>query len=171
MIGIPKKLVRDKSAAAAVEMALALPLLLVLIWGPLEIGNYFLDEHMLVKGVRDGATYLAHQDITKFDCNSGAIDLTVKAQTENMIRRGQVTGGVDRLRNWAGNPPTMNVTCVIQSDSGTALSGMYKLNTGGLVPVINIDATVPYSSIFGNLGFRPASLSLNAKQEATVMGI
>jgi len=61
MIRVARKLIRDESAAAAAELVLALPLLLVLIWGPIEIGNYFLDEHMLIKGVRDGATFLAHQ--------------------------------------------------------------------------------------------------------------
>jgi hypothetical protein len=65
----------------------------------------------------------------------------------------------------------MTVSCVTASDGGTALSGMYKLNTGGLIPVVTIDASLPYASIFGNLGFRPATLTLSAKQEATVMGI
>jgi Flp pilus assembly protein TadG len=171
MIRIPKKLVRDEGAAAAVEMALALPLLLVLIWGPLEIGNYFLDEHMLVKGVRDGATYLAHQEITKFNCTNNTIDATTVTNTQNVVRSGQISGGTDRLRNWGSATFNITLSCVTQSDGGTALSGMYKLNSGGLIPVIAIDATLPYSSIFGNLGFRPATLSMNAKQEATVMGI
>jgi Flp pilus assembly protein TadG len=170
MIGLLRRLCTDPCAAAATEMALSLPLLLVLIWGPLEIGNYFMNEHILIKGVRDGATYLAHQDISNFNCNSGAVDPTVQAQTENMIRTGQITGGVDRLRNWAGNPPTMTVNCVTQATDGTTLSGIYKLN-GGKVPVVSIVASLPYASILGNLGFRPATLTVSAKQEATVMGV
>jgi len=172
MIRLARKLIRDESAAAAAELVLALPLLLVLIWGPIEIGNYFLDEHMLIKGVRDGATFLAHQDISKFNCATGAVDPTVRTQVENVIRTGQVSGGVDRLRNWAGNPPTITVDrCPTQATNGTTLGGIYALNSGGVVPIIKIDATVPYSPVLGNLGFRPPTLSLNAKQEATVMGI
>ena len=167
---IVSHLVRDERAAAAAEMALALPLLLVLIWGPLEIGNYFLNEHMLIKGVRDGAIYAAHQDITNFSCPN-TIGGTVVADTKNIVRRGQLSGGVDRLRNWGSANFTMTLRCVTQATNGTTLGGIYALNTGGQVPIITIDATVPYSPILGNLGFRPATLSMNATQQATVMGI
>jgi len=160
---------RDQGAAAAAEMALSLPLLLVLIWGPLEIGNYFMDEHMLVKGVRDGAVYAAHQDITKYDCSNGNIDAATVTNTQNMVRSGQLSGGVDRLRNWGSATFTMTLNCYTQA-GGTTLSGIYALN-GGQVPVITITASVPYSPILGSLGFRPATLNVSAIQQATVMGI
>jgi len=170
MIRRAGKLIRDESAAAAAELVLALPLLLVLIWGPIEIGNYFMDEHMLVKGVRDGATYAAHQDITKFNCTNNTIDATVVSNTQNIVRSGSLSGGVDRLRNWGSATFNMRVDCYTQAGT-TTLGGIYSFNTGGLVPVITVDATVPYSPVLGNLGFRPATLSMNAKQQATVMGI
>ena len=65
------RLARCKSGAAAAEMALALPLLLILICGCAELGNYFLDEHRLIKAVRDGARYAARQDIGNFTACSG----------------------------------------------------------------------------------------------------
>jgi len=170
MIGLARKLIRDEGAAAAAELALALPLLLVLIWGPIEIGNYFMDEHMLVKGVRDGATYAAHQDITKFNCTSNTIDATVVTNTQNMVRSGALSGGTDRLRNWGSATFSMTLNCVTQAGT-TTLGGIYSFNTGGKVPVITVTASVPYSPILGNLGFRPATLGLNASQQATVMGI
>jgi len=169
MIGL-RKLYADERAASATELALALPLLLVLIWAPLEIGNYFMSEHMLIKGVRDGATYAAHQDITNYNCTNNTIGGTVVADTKNMVRSGQLTGGVDRLRNWGSATFNVSLNCVTQAN-GTTLGGIYALNTGGLVPVITITATVPYSPILGNLGFRPATLSMNATQQAAVMGI
>lgn len=165
------KFVRDDRAAAAAELALSLPLLLVLLWGPLEIGNYFFNEHILVKGVRDGATYAAHQDITKYNCATNTIDATVVSNTKNMVRSGAISGGTDRLRNWGSATFTMTLQCVTQSDDATTtLGGIYKHN-GGLVPIIQIEAGVAYSPIIGNLGFRPPTLSMTAKQEATVMGI
>jgi Flp pilus assembly protein TadG len=170
MIRLVSKLIRDESAAAAAELVLALPLLLVLIWGPLEIGNYFMDEHMLVKGVRDGATYAAHQDITKFNCTNNTIDATVVSDTQNIVRSGALSGGTDRLRNWGSATFNMTLSCTTTAGT-TTLGGIYSFNTGGLVPVITVDATVPYSPVLGNLGFRPATLSMNAKQQATVMGI
>src|SRR5215217_7313983 len=53
----------DVRGSAAAEMALVLPLLLALMFGSLELGDYFLSEHVLLKGVRDGAVYAARQDI------------------------------------------------------------------------------------------------------------
>jgi len=170
MIRLLRTLRAEDRAAAATEMALALPLLLVLIWGPLEIGNYFLNEHMLIKGVRDGAIYAAHQDISNYDCTNNTIGGTVVADTQNIVRSGQLSGGVDRLRNWGSATFNMSVTCVTQSTNGTTLSGIYALNAGK-VPIVSIDASLPYASILGNLGFRPATLTVNAKQQATVMGI
>ena len=38
------------SGAAAVEMALVAPLLLALLFGSVELGKYFLDQHVVVKG-------------------------------------------------------------------------------------------------------------------------
>lgn len=171
MRGLLPEFARDETAAAAAELALSLPLLLVLLWGPLEIGNYFFNEHTLVQGVRDGATYAAHQDINKFNCATNTIDPTVVSNTQNMVRSGAISGGTDRLRNWGSATFTMTLQCVTQSDDATTtLSGIYKHN-GGVVPIIQLEAVVPYSSILGNLGFRPPTLSMTAKQEATVMGI
>ena len=166
MIG---RLFRDSDASSAAEMALALPLLLVLIWGPLEIGNYFMDEHMLVKGVRDGAVYAAHQDISNYNCATNSVSQTVQDNTKNMVRSGQLRAGVDRLRNWGSATFTMRVDCT-QAANGTTLGGIYVLN-GGNVPIVKVDVQVPYSPILGTLGFRPATLNLNATQQATVMGI
>jgi Flp pilus assembly protein TadG len=160
----------DNRASSAAEMALALPLLLVLIWGPLEIGNYFMDEHMLVKGVRDGAVYAAHQDISNYNCTTNSISQTVQDNTKNMVRSGQLSAGVDRLRNWGSATFQMTLNCVTQATNGTTLSGIYVLN-GGKVPVVTVNVQVPYSPILGNIGFRPATLNLNASQQATVMGI
>jgi Flp pilus assembly protein TadG len=171
MIGLLRKLSVDDRASSATEMALSLPLLLMLAWAPLEIGNYFMDEHMLIKGVRDGATFAAHQDVTKFNCATGVVDPTVVSDTKNIVRSGQLSSGVDRLRNWGSATFTLTVAspCATQAN-GTTLSGIYKFN-GGKVPVITVDASVAYSPILGNLGFRPATLTLKASQQATVMGI
>ena len=170
MIGLVRRLGVDTRAAAAAEMALSVPLLLVLIWGPLELGNYFMNEHMLIKGVRDGAVYAAHQDIANYNCSNNTIGGTVVADTKNVVRSGQLSGGVDRLRNWGSATFTMTVTCVTQSAGGTALGGIYVLNAGQ-VPVVSIDASLPYASIIGNIGLSTSTLTVNAKQEATVMGI
>src|SRR4051812_47391200 len=57
---------RCDRGSAAVEMALCVPLLLVLLCGSVELGNYLMDEHRLVKAVRDGARFAARQNLSYF---------------------------------------------------------------------------------------------------------
>jgi len=164
-------LLKDKCGSASVELMLAMPLLLILIVAPLEMGNYAMDEHALVKGVRDAAIYVAHQDISKFNCTTNTVDATVVATAKNIVRGGQTTTGNDRLNKWdSGGTTTVSLTCVTQASDGTVLTGIYTLN-GGKVPIITVDATVPYLPVLVNLGFRPTSITLSASQQATVQGI
>lgn len=39
------------------------------------------------------------------------------------------------------------------------------------VPKVKVSATVPYSSLFNNLGFTSSTLNLVSESEATVQGI
>ena len=86
------RLFRQTSGAAAAELALALPLLLVLICGSVELGNYFLDEHRLIKAVRDGARFAARQDLSYFTGCSGNPGGTVVSDTQNIVMSGLLTG-------------------------------------------------------------------------------
>src|SRR5215469_12757773 len=98
-----RTLMRDRGAAAAAELALILPFLIGLGMGAAELGNYFLDEHRLVKAVRDGARYAARQDFSNFtSCTSTPSDVgtTFAGQVEQVVRTGQVSGGSDQLANW-----------------------------------------------------------------------
>ena len=161
----------DKRGSASVELMLAMPLLLILIIAPMEMGNFAMNEHALVKGVRDASLYVAHQDIGKFNCTTNSVDATVIATAKNIVRGGQTTTGNDRLNGWGSGTTTVTLTCVTQASDGTTLSGIYALN-GGKVPIVTIDATVPYSAVLPTyLGFRPASITLSASQQATVQGI
>src|SRR5258705_11048450 len=94
-------LVRSTSGAAAAEMALVLPLLLLLICSCIELGNYFLDEHRLIKAVRDGARYAARQNMTFFTGCSGAPGGSVVADTRTVVKTGLLSGGGDMLPNLA----------------------------------------------------------------------
>src|SRR5262245_17342068 len=166
------RLLRDERAAAAVEMALVIPLLVIFTFGPLEVGNYFMDEHTLVKGVRDGALYAAHQDITNYPCNTSSPPQTVIDNTKAIVRTGQLSGGTDRIANWASGSTSFTVTySCVTSAGGTNLSGIYKINAGGNVPVVTVTASVPYATLFRFIGVSQSSLTLTATQQATVMGI
>lgn len=163
------------SGAAAAELALALPILLVLLFGSAELGNYFMDEHILVKAVRDGARYAARQDFTYYSACSGAPGGTVVADTQAVVMTGYLSGGTNRLRNW--NAATVTVTASCSTTAGTTtLGGIYngnKNSSGTLIgaPIVTVSATVPYSPIVQAFGFRGVGYNLNATQQAAVMGI
>jgi Flp pilus assembly protein TadG len=165
-------------ASAAAEMALATPLLLVLLFGAVDMGKYFRDEHVVVEAVRDGARYAARQQMDNF-ANSGSgcqsVPLgTVAQNTKNIVRTGNVAGTGSRLSYWTDNSTiTVTVTCTATVD-GENMGGIYSNMTSGGVaigaPVVTVSVSLPYESLFGLYTFRGA-LSLNAQEQAAVMGI
>ena len=50
----------DSNGAAAAEMALVMPLLLIIMFGAMELGKFFLDQHVVVKSVRDDPDSKSH---------------------------------------------------------------------------------------------------------------
>src|SRR3546814_3109530 len=79
-----RSLARDRSGAAAAEMALVSPMLIILMFGSFELGNYFLDEHVVLKAVRDGARYAARQNFTTMPCSgTPTADAAIKRSEEH----------------------------------------------------------------------------------------
>jgi Flp pilus assembly protein TadG len=158
----------NKDAAAAAEMAIVTPILVALMFGSFEMGNYFLSEHVVAKAVRDGARFAARQPFTSFTCPS-SVDSGVVTNTQNVTRTGQVTsGGSGRLAGWT-SASTVSVTLNCTAITGGNYSGIYKGMTN--LPRVKVSATVPYSSLFYTLGFTRSSPQLVSESEATVQGI
>jgi Flp pilus assembly protein TadG len=164
-----RRLHSDTRGTAAIELVLVLPLLLVLMLGSVELGSYFWSEHILVKGVRDGAIFAARREI--YDCTGGAatVSQAAKDDTEAVVRSGELSGGTDRLPNW--DSATFDVTVACAADAGgTAMSGMYS-QTGGNVPIVTVTAQLPYRTVISTIGFNAASLNLGAREQAIGTGV
>lgn len=159
---------------AAAEMAMVLPFLLVLMFGSAELGNYFLDEHGLVKQVRDGARFAARLPLeANYSCPS-TVNAGAQTLITNVTRTGTVTGtGTGRFgasywaRNCAGSAQTLTITvrCVSNDD----YDGIYQ-SLAGDIPVVKVSAAVGYRSVLGSLGLPTANLCLRAESEAPVIG-
>jgi len=166
---------RDRRGSAAAEMALVTPLLLVIMIGSVELGSYFYNEHILVKAVRDGARYAARQGFIYYDC-SGEPAASVRDNTRELVQTSLLSGGTDRIANWAAATISVTETCAAtatdMSNSTEAMTGIYDdLSLGG-APIVRVSATVPYTPIIGApFGFSGVAINLNASQEAAVMGI
>ncbi len=164
----------NRRGSAGAEMAMVLPLLLAILFGSVEIGNYFRSEHILLKGVRTGAVYAARQDVlANYNCAAGTpiVPSGILGDTKTLVRTGALSGGSDLLPKWTDGSTTFSITvsCVTAA-GGTTLSGIYLVN-GGHVPVISVSANLPYRSVLGTLGIPSPNVRLKAAQQAAATGI
>jgi Flp pilus assembly protein TadG len=155
---------RNQGGAAAVEMALMLPMLLLLMFGSFEAGNFFWNEHIVVKSVRDAARYAGRQPFTSYSCNA-VTDVSLEPRIINLARTGQLTGGNPKVSGWQATDVTVEVT----SDNATT-TGIYQGQACGARRV-RVIAVVDYLSIFETLGVIDSSFELRAEAQAAVMGI
>ena len=154
---------------AAAEMALILPLAVILLFTTLEGAHYFYTQHQVVKGVRDGARWGARQDFANINCQNGtasAVPVPIRDSIRNLTRTGQLTGGEARVLGWEDADITVTITCPTDATSQT---GIY--DGTNRAPQINVAANVDYVSLFGGVGIINDTANLRAAQQATVMGI
>lgn len=160
-------LARDCTAAAAVELALVLPLVLTLILVTLEGGHYMYAEHKVTKGVRDGARYAGRQFFSAYGCPSagpGTIDSTVATRIRNITRTGYTAGANPVIAGWVEGNVAVTVDCVASQ------SGIYAA-VSGMAPIVRVNAIVTYPRLFALPGLAPSSIKLRAEAEAAVMGL
>ena len=163
-------LLRCERGAAAVEMVLVMPILMILLFGSVELGNYFMSEHAVQKGVRDASRYAARlplELLTDGTCALG--DAEVQDQIRRVARTGDPDEGTDpRLGMWDSDDTvelTLDCPDVTYSDDG-----LYSEFPFGAAN-INVEATVPYQPLFGfiPLGGDDGVL-LVARSQAAVFG-
>lgn len=157
----------SQDGSAAAEMALVIPLLLVLTFGPLELGNYFMNQHTLVKAVRDGARFAARQDFANYpDCST--VSTTTRDETRNVVTRGLMTGGTIITPNIQSTDVTVETSCATTA-GGQTMSGIYAGRTTG-AQIVTVSARVNYRPVLSVAGFTGIGLTLNAASQAAVSG-
>jgi len=167
---------RDTRATAAVEMALVAPLLLVIMMGSAELGNYFMNEHSLLKAVRDGSRFAARQSFTWYPNCSGDPDAdNVVTPTKNIVMYGYLAGsaaGSGRLTpNISASDISVTTQCFTGQVGGQTMTGIYDDRTNG-AQIVTVSATVNYRSILATaFGFSGLNKKLNATSQAAVTGI
>lgn len=164
---------------------MVLPFLLVLMFGSFEVGRYFVDEHVVVKAVRDGARYAARQGFANYTCPGATINnAAIVTNTRNVVRFGKPSPSVSdepRLGYWnatisgGAQSVTVTLTCpskTVTPPSGTAetMSGIYSFYGTTELPVVTVHATVEYTPMISGLSFGRV-MNLTAESQATVMGI
>jgi len=156
--------------AAAAEMALILPMLLVIMFGGFEAGAYLWTEHKVIKGVRDGARFAGRQPFTAYSC-SALTDTAILAQVQNLTRTGQLSGGAPKVAGWNSNSQvTVAVSCQAPAANSYTSGGVYATQTSGAIRV-TVSSTVAYPSLFQTLGFDTSGAVIRSSASAAVVGI
>jgi len=170
MMRLLRSLKADRSGSAAVEMALVLPILLALMLGAVDLGNYFLSEHVVDKAVRDAARYAARLPLAAYDCGAGT--MVDPSKVQKLARTGDPAGTQARLAGWTDDTMTsVSVNCDTDSTHVYVNGGIYgDFPNGGEAPTVTVSATVPYNSFFGALGLGKLTANLNATSQAAVIG-
>lgn len=167
MMQLFRRLLRDRTAAAAAEMILVLPLITALMFGAVELGYYYFTEHAVQKSIRDAARFAGRLPVSNFDCST----LTVNAIAAQQIRRIARYGTPDastpsRIRGWSDDDmTTVSLTCLNSSTLSYVNAGMYKDFPGGTVPVVTVTADVPHPTLFATMGLSNAAANRCASQQ------
>ena len=158
----------DRTGAAAAEMALVLPLLLIIMFGSFELGNYFMNEHTLTKAVRNGARFAARQPFSDYpDCSS--VSSAMRDRTRNVVMNGYLSGGTIVTPNINAADIDVTTSCAT-TVGGQTMSGIYTGRTSG-AQVVTVTAAVDYRPVLSAFGFSGVGLTLNAASEAAVAGL
>lgn len=169
---------RAEDGTAAVEFALCLPLLLVLLFAGIEIGRLLIDFHVVSKSLRDSGRYLSQVGISCTAPGTVALSAAIEnAADETIARNLALTGTPDApataadylLSYWTGagggaGNLTMEVACV----ANTAYQGIYQ--GAPLIGQITVDADVPFSFIWGSTFISLGTLTMNISHRQPHIG-
>ena len=154
---------RDRRGSAAAEIALMLPLMLIVMFSTFEAAHYFYTEQKIIEAVRQGARYAGRLPFSSYTC-PGSINGTTADEIKTVTRTGTVGGTDPLIRGWSNTDITVTLAC----NSGTS-TGVFQGNAGG-APIVTVAATADYSSLFGAFsGF--TATQVRASSQATVNGI
>lgn len=148
--------IRDERGGPAAEMALALPMVMALLFGGMEGANFFWREHQVVKAARDAARFASRQRIDGYDCAGGTID-----DTKVDLARITAIANADLV-----GTATVGVTVACAEDSA---AGLY-LNQANGAPVVTVTVQLPYQGLFSTMVL-DSDLVLNARSQSAVLGI
>lgn len=159
----------DRTGAAAAELAMALPLLILMLFAAFEAGHFIWEQHKLVEAVRNGARYAGRLEVTEV-CREG--NLVVSAEEIARIKLLTRTGQLDNpgmrplFPGWDNDEVYVSITC-----GAFVGTGIYEeLGEPGPVAVVAARG-VPYPSLFGGLGVFDPGIRMNAKASAPVIGL
>lgn len=148
----------DERGAALVEVAITVPLVLLLSAGVFEFSNVLNTRLLLAAGVEDAARYMAR-------CSSDWD--TCMARAQNLAANGAVSSGSARVDGWLPETVEITKTSTLATDvSGTQLY----LSNKSTVDVVDVSTSYSYPDVgfLSYLGF--GALTLSVSHQERVIG-
>ena len=186
MMRLLSSLWKAEKGAAAAEMAMVFPFMLILMFGAVELGNLFLDEHTLTKQVRDGARYASRVPLSAdFVCNSDVFEADPDSDAEDDIIKVTKDGSLSDSnqarwtaywgRNCDGETTTLevDVRCVDKDDidlGADGTTGVYSSLEGDQIPVVTVSGAVKYRSVLASIGIDATNICLRAESDVAMAG-
>jgi Flp pilus assembly protein TadG len=133
----------QQTGTAAVELAIALPVLLLLLVASAEVGRLLSQYDTLTKSVRNGARYLASNALGG---TTGVVLITpqVQTQTQNLVVTGNINGsGTALLPNFVATNVT--VTTVDSTHVSVTAAYTYQPLLGATLPTFGIGSPISFS--------------------------
>lgn len=146
---LPVRLIRARGGAVAIEFALFVPIFLIILVGVVEYGRLLSQTNAIEKGLRAGALVAAR--------TPGCCPLTIaqKDVIENVVKRGSIdTSQPFLVDGWATG------TLVITTDRTITVGS-------NVLPIIRLEATVPFQSFVPSINLGNIELNLNNIQLRT----
>lgn len=152
---------------AVLELAVVLPVLLMIALGVFEFGRLIYSYHLIQNGVRDGARYVAG---LPYDPANTSQTTSQLAATQNIATRGVVSGGTNRVSWWA--PSTVGIAYGSVANTPNGACGVQRCYRGGdALVIVTVSTSVPYSPL-GYLGFLGlGSITLNFSHQERLFGV
>ena len=164
---------RDTRGAAAAEMTLMIPLLLIFMFVGFEAGHYIYTEHKIIKAVREGARYGGRLPFESFGCaTAGGSENFIPMADPTDVQEVTVFGmpqdpaepDAPRISGWEIGEVTVEYKC-----DSSINTGLYRYQQSG-APIVRVIAQADYPSLFEQLGLIDSAAIVQASAEAAVMG-
>ena len=137
---------RARQGVASVEFVMILPLIVLMLFGTIDIGRLLFDYHVVSKSVRDTTRYLTRINSATLDLSAcpnviGAVPI---AAARNLALTGSVDGSSPNLLQYWTDPLSVTVSCRdIPNDADPKIyQGFF--GTLDKIPSITVSATVSF---------------------------
>lgn len=132
-----RSLLRDRRGTAGIEFAFAMPVLLIIAVGLVEVGRAVNQTTTVQKAIRNGALYAARHQFP--------LDSETQTEVENMVKYGDAAGGTHYLLpGWAAAEASFQIDTTSFNIDGVPIGGT-------VIPVVRLTASVPFEPILGSL--------------------